>query len=149
MATAAGSSAESEALKLSFSYLVNSIDTASVLRAALSSQLVSDSQRSECVSETDSYNKAEKFLGHLQRAVNGDSSKFHEFVQVLKETKQVAIALVLQGRIIHVVYLQYPRRVMENRYFHDFCVFYLQMSLRGAERLNWRCNRQPQAKLKV
>ena len=100
MATAAGSSAESEALKLSFSYLVNSIDTASVLRAALSSQLVSDSQRSECVSETDSYNKAEKFLGHLQRAVNGDSNKYHEFVKVLEETKQVAIAQVLQGRLI-------------------------------------------------
>ena len=101
MATAAGSSAESEALKLSFSYLVNSIDTASVLRAALSSQLVSDSQRSECVSETDSYNKAEKFLGHLQRAVNGDSNKYHEFVKVLEETKQVAIAHVLQGELMY------------------------------------------------
>ena len=100
MATAAGSSAESEALKLSFSYLVNSIDTASVLRAALSAQLVSDSQRSECTSETDSYNKAEKFLGHLQRAVNGDSNKFHKFVQVLEETNQVNISHGLQGRLI-------------------------------------------------
>ena len=120
MATAAGSSPESEALKLSFSYLVNSIDTKSILRAALSSQLVSDSQRSECVSETDSYNKAEKFLGNLQRAVNGDSNKFQKFVKVLKETNQEAIAHGLQGKLIHVVYLQYPCRVMGNHYTHDF-----------------------------
>ena len=98
MATAtAGSSAESEALKIAFDYLVNSIDTESLLSKALSSQLISERQRSECASEPEPYEKAEKFLGHLQRAVNGDSNKYHTFIQVLKETGQASIASRLCG----------------------------------------------------
>ena len=98
MATAtAGSSAESEALKIAFDYLVNSIDTESLLSIALSSQLISERQRSECASEPEPYEKAEKFLGHLQRAVNGDSNKYHTFIQVLKETGQASIASRLCG----------------------------------------------------
>ena len=97
MATAAGSSAESEALRLAFGYLVNSIDSNSVLPAALSAHLISDSQRSECASEADPFKKAEKFLGHLQRAVNGDSNKYYIFIRVLKETGQASIASRLQG----------------------------------------------------
>ena len=97
MATATGSSAESEALKIAFDYLVNSIDTESLLSKALSSQLISERQRSECASEPEPYEKAEKFLGHLQRAVNGDSNKYHTFIQVLKETGQASIASRLCG----------------------------------------------------
>ena len=97
MATAVGSSAESQALRLAFSYLVNSIDSTSVLPAALSADLISDSQRSECASETAPFKKAEKFLGHLQRAVNGESKKYHTFIRVLKETGQASIASGLQG----------------------------------------------------
>ena len=97
MATASGSSAESEALKLAFDYLVNSIDAAALLPRALSSHLISERQRSECASESDPYEKAEKFLGHLQRAVNGDSNKYHTFIQVLKETGQASIASRLGG----------------------------------------------------
>ena len=98
MATAtAGSSAESEALKIAFDYLVNSIDTESLLSKALSSQLISERQRSECASEPEPYEKAEKFLGHLQRAVNGDSNKYHTYIQVLKETDQASIASRLCG----------------------------------------------------
>ena len=92
MATTVSSSAEAEALKLAFSYLVNSIDIAALLPAALSADLISDPQRSECISEPDSYKKAEKFLGHLQRAVNGDSNNFHVFIQVLQKTNQLRIA---------------------------------------------------------
>ena len=97
MATATGSFAESEALKIAFDYLVNSIDTAVLLPKALSSRLISEPQRSECASEPDPYKKAEKFLGHLQRAVNGDSNKYHTFIQVLKETGQASIASRLGG----------------------------------------------------
>ena len=97
MATAVGSSAESETLRLAFSYLVNSIDSTAVLPAALGAHLISDSQRSECASEPNPYEKAGKFLGHLQRAVNGDSNKYHTFIQVLKETGQASIASRLQG----------------------------------------------------
>ena len=98
MATAAGNSAESEALKLAFSYLANSIDSNAVLPASLSVGLISERQRSECASEPEPYKKAEKFLGHLQRAVNGDSNKYHTFIQVLKaETGQASIASHLQG----------------------------------------------------
>ena len=97
MATAAGRSAESEALKIAFDYLVNSIDTAALLPKALRAHLVSEPQRSECASEPDPYKKAEKFLGHLQRAVNGDSNKYHTFIQVLKETGQASIASRLGG----------------------------------------------------
>ena len=101
MTTAAGSSrsAESEALKIAFEYLVNRIDTTWVLvpRKGLSSQLVSEPQRSECASEPDPWKKAKKFLGHLQRAVNGDSNLYHTFVQVLMETDQASIAARLRG----------------------------------------------------
>ena len=97
MATADGSSSESEALRLAFSYLVNSIDSTALLPAALSAGLISESQRSECASETAPFKKAEKFLGHLQRAVNGDSNKYHTFIQVLKETGQASIAWRLHG----------------------------------------------------
>ena len=97
MATAVGNFAESEALKISFDHLVNSIDTAALLPKALRAHLVSEPQRSECASEPDPYKKAEKFLGHLQRAVNGDSNKYHTFIQVLKETGQASIASRLGG----------------------------------------------------
>ena len=93
-----GSSAEPEALKLAFSYLVNSIDAAALLPAAMSRQLITERQRSECVSEPDPYKKAEVFLGHLQRAVNGDYIKFHAFVQVLHDTGQPSIAWRLHGK---------------------------------------------------
>ena len=97
MATAAGSSGELEALRISFDHLVNSIDNVALLSKALSSQLISEHQRSECASEPDQYKKVEKFVGHLQRAVNGDSNKYHTFIQVLKETGQASIASRLGG----------------------------------------------------
>ena len=90
-------STESEALKLSFSYLQNSIDTASVLPFALSARLITQQQRSDCAREQDLYKKAEIFLSHLERVVNGDNTKFHTFVQVLKRTNQEALAKGLQG----------------------------------------------------
>ena len=92
--------AEQETLKLAFSYLVNSIDTAGLLPAALSRKLITNRQRLECSSETDPNKQAEKFLGHLQRAVNGDSNKFHIFVQLLNESDQESIAssLKTQGK---------------------------------------------------
>ena len=92
-----GSLAESEALKQSFSYLVESIDTAALLPAALKKSLITDRLRSECSSEADPYKKAETFVGHLQRAVNGESNKFNVFVQILQETGQAHIATRLRG----------------------------------------------------
>ena len=99
MATYTGT-AEQEALKLMFSYLVNSINTDDLLPAALSKQLITERQRLECFSEPDLNKKAEKFLGHLQRAVNGDSENFHIFVQLLNESGQTKIAsrLLTQGK---------------------------------------------------
>ena len=95
--TIGGSSAESEALKLSFSFLIDSMDTTSLLSAALSSHLISEPQRSECASEPDPYRKAVKFLAHLQRAMNRDNNKYHTFVQILEKTGQASIASHLQG----------------------------------------------------
>lgn len=93
-----GSPAEPEALKHSFSYLVNSIDTAAILPVALSRNLITDCQRTECSNENDSvYKRAEKFLGYLQRAVNGDYYKFHTFVQLLQENGQAKLASRLRG----------------------------------------------------
>ena len=97
MAFVAESSAESKAVELRFDYLVKSIDTATLLSAALSKHIITDRQRSECVSEPEPYKKAEKFLGYLQRAVNGDSNKCHTFIQILRETDQASIASHLQG----------------------------------------------------
>ena len=99
MATCTGT-AEQETLKLTFSYLVNSIDAAGLLPAALSRQLITERQRVDCLSEPDPYQKAEKFLGHLQRAVNGDSEKFHIFLQLLNDCGHESIAshLKTQGK---------------------------------------------------
>ena len=97
MAFVAGSSAESKALDLTFDYLLNSINTDDLLPAALRSHIITNRQRSECVSEPEPYKKAEKFLSHLQRAVNGDSNKYHTFIQILHETGQASIASHIQG----------------------------------------------------
>ena len=90
-------SPESEALQLAFKYLMDSIDTASILPAALNAHLISEPQRSECASEPDPYKKAEKFLGLLQRAVNGDSNKYHTFIRILKGNGHMALAEQLHG----------------------------------------------------
>ena len=84
MATAGGSSpaAEPEALKHLFCYLVNSIDTAALLPAALSNNLITDRQRTECYNEADPYKKAETFVGYLQRAVNADYDNYYAIVQM-------------------------------------------------------------------
>ena len=95
---------EKETLKLSFPYLVDSIDTAALLPAALSASLISDQQRSDCASETEPYKKAEKFLTYLQRSVNGDSNKLHKFVEILRETGQESIAVRLQGMMNEFLY---------------------------------------------
>ena len=98
MAMADGSSpAEPEALKHSFSYLVNSIDTAALLPAALSRNFITDRQRTECYNEADPYKKAETFVGYLQRTVNADCYKFYTFVQILQETDQAQIVFCLRG----------------------------------------------------
>ena len=89
--------AEPEALQHCFSYLVSSIDTDSLLPPALSGNLITDRQRTECYNETDPYKKAETFLGHLQRAVYADGSIYHSFVQILKQTGQAKIASRLRG----------------------------------------------------
>ena len=100
MATAARAStnpAEPEALRLAFAYLVNSIDTSSLLSDALSRGLIREQQRAACASEPDPYKQAEKFLGHLQREVNGDSNKFKIFVQLLVDTGQSSLASRLRS----------------------------------------------------
>ena len=97
MATVDGSSTEFEALTIAFGYLVNCIDTATLLPKAVSIQLISERHASECVSEQEPYDKAEMFVGHLSNAVKRDSNKYHTFVQVLKETGQASIASRLQG----------------------------------------------------
>ena len=104
MATATGttssagsSSAEAEALKLALEYLVNSMDTSSLLPAALSRGLIREKQKADCVSESNPYQKSEKFLEHLQREVNGDNKKFHTFVQLLVDTGQSNLASRLSG----------------------------------------------------
>ena len=97
MAVAGGPAAEPEAFKHLFSYLVNSIDTAALLPAALSKNLITDRQRTECTNETDPYKKAEAFLGHLQRAVNADYDNYLLFVLILKETNQAQTASRLRG----------------------------------------------------
>ena len=89
--------AEVVVLECKFDYLVKSIDAASVLPAALSARLITAQQRAACWVECDPYNRAEKFLGHLQRTVNGNLEKFHTFLQVLDGTGQESIAKHLRG----------------------------------------------------
>ena len=91
MATASDSAADSEAFK---HYLVNSIDATALLPAALSTNLITSQQRSECATKTD---PKETFVGYIEQAVNGDYDNFHIFIQILKETGQAHIA----SRLIH------------------------------------------------
>lgn len=91
-------SPEEEALTKAFNYLVKSIDTDSLLPAALSRNLITNYQRSDCVCEPNPYKKAEKFVDHLLRAVNGDSDKFYIFMQVLLESGQSSIAKRMNGQ---------------------------------------------------
>lgn len=95
--TVPGFSPEAEALKLANSYLVDSIDTDSLFPKALSRQLLTNRQVADCVSKSTAYEKAEKLLSYLQRAVNGDNNKFYTFVQILNETGQKEIASCLHG----------------------------------------------------
>ena len=102
MATAAGSSAESVALRsistdYMLGYLTATIDFNSFLPAALSAHLISDVQKRDCDSAADSFKRARIFIGHIQRAVNDDSNKYHTFVQVLKETGLASLASLLEG----------------------------------------------------
>ena len=80
-----------------FGYLVNSIDTAALLPVALSRDLITDRQRSECANEVDPCKKAETLVGYLQQAVNSDYDNFNKFVQILKGTGQAHIASRLLG----------------------------------------------------
>ena len=96
----AGSSlAEAEALKLALEYVVNSMDTSSLLPAALSRGLIREQQKADCTSEPNPYQKAEIFLEYLQREVNGDSKKFHTFVQLLVDTGHSNLASCLSGTL--------------------------------------------------
>lgn len=89
--------AEAKAFRILFGYLVSSVDATSVLSVALSRNLITERQRSECVSEPDPMVKSEKFIGHLKRAVNGNNINFHIFRQILYDTEQPAIAERLHG----------------------------------------------------
>ena len=53
--SAGSSSAEAEALKLALEYLVNSMDTTSLLPTTLSRGLIREQQKAECVSEPNPY----------------------------------------------------------------------------------------------
>ena len=94
-------SAESQALTLQFDYLYRSIDVAPLLPGALSAGVITESQRGECAEQPHGSKRVEKFLDHLVRRVNGDTSNFHKFVQVLRQTKQDVIASCLQGRLLN------------------------------------------------
>ena len=91
-------------LERMFGFLVGSIDAASLLPEARSEGLITVRQWSECSAEVrDSYKCAERFLGHLLKAVNGDHEKFHTFLQVLDRTGQEKIAEPLRGSSHHEI----------------------------------------------
>ena len=84
-------------IERSFSYLVNSIDTAALLPAALDQNLVTSRQRSECDNEVNQKKKAETFVGYIEEAVNGNSDNFQSFILILEESGQTHIASRLRG----------------------------------------------------
>ena len=108
--------AEAEAFKLSFAHLVNSIDASSLLPDALSRGLITDRQRTDCVNEADPYKKAEKFIGQLQREINGDSNRFHSFVQLLDSSGNEKLASCLRGWCMQYLWL-YVKQFGEPRPF--------------------------------
>ena len=105
-------------LERMFSYLVGSIDAISVLPEAFSEGLITTRQRTECSAViVDSYKCAERFLEHLQRAVNGDCEKFHTFLQVLDRTGQEKIAEHLRGSS-HIIIMNFRRK------FYSLYIFF-------------------------
>ena len=113
----ATTSSEALALKNAFEYLVDSIDTDSLLPAAFSRKLITEYQREDCSCESDRYKKAEKFLGHLLRAVNGDSNNFYVFIKVLKD-HQPSIARRIHGQFI-LMAGRHPALILFNVFSHD------------------------------
>ena len=89
--------AELEALKHLFDYLVRSVDIAALLPAAMSANLITDRQRTECANQSDPYKTTEAFLGCVQRAVNGNYHNFYTFVDILQSTHQQYIVSRLRG----------------------------------------------------
>ena len=90
-------SPESQALILQFEYLYRSIDVTPLLPGALSAGVITESQRSECAEQPHGRKRVEKFLDHLVRRVNGDTSNLHKFLQILRQTEHDVIASCLQG----------------------------------------------------
>ena len=98
-------SVKAEVLRLEYKYLHDSIDAGSLLAGALSDGIITDQQLADCREETDAYKKAEKFLGHLKRRVNGDPERFDTFLQLLRKQGENHIANRIQGFISSSVML--------------------------------------------
>ena len=92
-----GRPAEVIVLQKKFSYLVNSIDADSLVSAAHSAGLLTQAQQSDCLAESNVHKKSEKFVGHIQRRVNGDTNSFATFLDILGENDQEYIASNLRG----------------------------------------------------
>ena len=95
-------SVKAEVLRLEYKYLHDSIDAGSLLAGALSDGIITDQQLADCREETDAYKKAEKFLEHLKRRVNGDPGRFDTFLQLLRKHGENHIANRIQGSICMV-----------------------------------------------
>ena len=89
--------AEALAFERNFSYLVESVDAATVLAEARSKGLITARQWSDCSGQSDPYKKADEFLGYLYRTVNGNRENFHTFLEILDRNGQERIAERLRG----------------------------------------------------
>ena len=69
-----------------FEYMVDSIDAGSLAPTCFTAGLINDRQREEYFRESISYKKAELLLGHVQRSIRGDETKFDTFVAILRRT---------------------------------------------------------------
>ena len=74
------------AFEAQIEYMIDSIDAGSVAPACLADGLISDRQRNECFHEPNEFKKAELLLGHVNRSIKGDRTKFDTFVAILRRT---------------------------------------------------------------
>ena len=97
--------------------MVESVDAATVLAEALSKDLITDRQRSECSGESDPYKKADKFLGYLHRSINRNCENFRTFLEILDRTGQKGIAERLRGNLLLQIINYYQSRITSSNFF--------------------------------
>ena len=91
---------EIKAFLAQFANLTNSIDIVSAIPEAVQLGLINPRQRAKCATKQDVFEKAEEFLGMIERKLNENIQNFYTFVKLLRIIDQEKLAQALEGTYI-------------------------------------------------